>query len=238
MQTTTNAGRGLASPSGAEAITLRRDPGTAKIPYPSRGQSTEIPIDTLHEEVVEALKTSKKPRHAFVRLQAPSRNTTAGTVSWLHSIATVNVENRPGQWTKIRGLIDNKNFKLIDWGNFPKEGSKLVEAHSGPDGPAGNPWLKLSHQLYNEQNKLVSTSRELLAKDEEISLLNKKVRELEANANVNNGKTNSGNSRAAKGTGSEGEGKRSQRKTGDETKARGKRTLAEEPEKDEGGESS
>ena len=38
-----------------------------------------------------------------------------------------------------------KGFKIIDWGNFPKEGSRLARLHSGPSG--NNPWELLDIEL-------------------------------------------------------------------------------------------
>lgn len=102
-----------------------------------------------------------------------------------------NVMNRPDIGQKITQYM-RKGFKIIDWGNFPKEGSKLARLHSGPSGK--NPWgmldIELKQITANSDTLAASLREENQAFLDKISTLEAENKRLKAEREAKDGDKN------------------------------------------------
>lgn len=138
----------------------------------------------VNEHTTKLLESHRAPNHAYILLEKRGLNLKPpGVLEPSFGLATLNVEHRPEQATKLDYYVMQKGFKVIGYGNFPKLNDKnprraqLAKWHSGVDGT--NPWDELERRclFYMNQGK---DKNELQKALEEKSSLEAKLAEMQS----------------------------------------------------------
>ncbi len=92
----------------------------------------EITITRLQEHTIKLLKTTKRPKHAFVCYEIPKVRHTDGKAEVITGLITTTVEDQPNQIPQFEDII-GRGGKYICHGNFP--------THNDADPLRAKKWL-------------------------------------------------------------------------------------------------
>jgi len=105
--------------------------------------------EKLGERTLALAKNTKEPRHAYIALQIPKvLANKVGKNQVTTGIATLNVEDQPGQHHILNDMLLTRDAVIICYGNFPKHNdananrASKYKHHSNPN--EVNPWDNLS----------------------------------------------------------------------------------------------
>lgn len=160
-------------------------------------------FERLYPRTQELLKNTKEPKHAYVCLEVPKRRVSHGSNPVMTTgICLINVEDQPGQKYILDDLINNRNSRIVCYGNFPAHNddnpgrARMYQHHNEPSGI--NPWESLAQYCKSQLGQIESIASEVRKYKEELEAAKKEL--AEARGETNERQATKGSNAAAVGS--------------------------------------